>query len=71
MAAVPYLWSPFMEISLVSMIVYVWSREFPDARIDIYDLVSLKVWWISITLHLLMFVHLLYQNQIVWWMSIF
>jgi len=43
MAAVPYLWSPFMGISLVFMIVYVWSREFPNARINIYGLVSLKV----------------------------
>lgn len=42
MAAVPYLWSPFMGISLVFMIVYVWSREFPNARINIYGLVSLK-----------------------------
>ncbi|WJX30462.1 ER-associated protein degradation protein [Trifolium repens] len=42
MAAIPYLWSPFMGISLVFMIVYVWSREFPNARINIYGLVTLK-----------------------------
>ncbi|OAY48112.1 derlin-1 [Manihot esculenta] len=42
MAAVPMLWSPFMGVSLVFMIVYVWGREFPNARIDIYGLVSLK-----------------------------
>ncbi|XP_050254434.1 derlin-1-like isoform X1 [Quercus robur] len=42
MAAVPYLWSPFMGGSLVFMLVYVWSREFPNARISIYGLVSMK-----------------------------
>ncbi|XP_050223740.1 derlin-1.1-like [Mercurialis annua] len=42
MAAIPMLWSPFMGISLVFMIVYVWSREFPNAQINIYGLVSLK-----------------------------
>lgn len=43
MAAVPFLSSPFMGASLVFMIVYVWGREFPNARINIYGLVSLKV----------------------------
>lgn len=42
MAAFPYLRSSFMGVSLVFMIVYVWSREFPNARINIYGLVSLK-----------------------------
>ncbi|KAM3682921.1 hypothetical protein ACJW31_12G107200 [Castanea mollissima] len=42
MAAVPYLQSPFLGGSLVFMLVYVWSREFPNARISIYGLVSLK-----------------------------
>ncbi|VVA10884.1 PREDICTED: derlin-1 [Prunus dulcis] len=42
MAVVPYLFSPFMGPSVVFMIVYVWSREFPNARINIYGLVSLK-----------------------------
>ncbi|CAJ1958627.1 unnamed protein product [Sphenostylis stenocarpa] len=41
-SAVPYLRYPFMGISLVFMIVYVWSREFPNARINIYGVVSLK-----------------------------
>ncbi|XP_027333302.1 derlin-1.1-like [Abrus precatorius] len=41
-AAVPFLWFPFMGYSLVFMIVYVWSREFPNARINIYGVVSLK-----------------------------
>ncbi|CAK9135126.1 unnamed protein product [Ilex paraguariensis] len=42
MAAIPFLWSPFMGTSLVFMIVYVWSREFPNARINVYGLVELK-----------------------------
>ncbi|XP_042487862.1 derlin-1-like [Macadamia integrifolia] len=42
LAAVPLLWSPFRGISLVFMLVYVWSREFPNARISIYGIVTLK-----------------------------
>ncbi|OMO98210.1 hypothetical protein COLO4_14061 [Corchorus olitorius] len=42
MSAVPFLWTPFMAGSLVFMIVYVWSREFPNAKISIYGLVTLK-----------------------------
>lgn len=42
MAAVPYCWTPFMGSSLVFMIVYIWGREFPNARINIYGVVSLK-----------------------------
>ncbi|CAI9273933.1 unnamed protein product [Lactuca saligna] len=41
-AAVPFLWSPFMGASLVFMIVYVWSRELPNTRINIQGLVELK-----------------------------
>ncbi|KAM3730725.1 hypothetical protein ACB098_12G107900 [Castanea mollissima] len=46
MAAVPYLQSPFLGGSLVFMLVYVWSREFPNARISIYGLVSLKEFYL-------------------------
>ncbi|XP_052879382.1 derlin-1.1-like [Gossypium arboreum] len=42
MAAIPFLWTPFMAGSLVFMIVYVWSREFPNAQISIYGVVTLK-----------------------------
>ncbi|OVA04667.1 Derlin [Macleaya cordata] len=41
-AAIPMLWTPFMGVSLVFMLVYVWSREFPNARINIYGVVTLK-----------------------------
>ncbi|KAG2692218.1 hypothetical protein I3760_08G042200 [Carya illinoinensis] len=42
MAAVPFLSSPFFGGSLVFMMVYVWGREFPNARISIYGVVTLK-----------------------------
>ncbi|MCI01324.1 derlin-1-like, partial [Trifolium medium] len=56
MAAVPSLWSPFNGISLISMIVYVWSREFPNEIINIYDLVYLKSFylpWATLALDLI------------------
>ncbi|KAK9292884.1 hypothetical protein L1049_020865 [Liquidambar formosana] len=34
MAAVPFLYTPFMGTSLVFMIVYVWGREFANERIN-------------------------------------
>lgn len=43
LAAIPYLWTPFLGISLVFMLVYVWSREYPNAQINLYGLVALKV----------------------------
>ncbi|GAB2219705.1 hypothetical protein Droror1_Dr00007342 [Drosera rotundifolia] len=41
-AAIPMLWSPFLGISLVFMLVYVWSREYPNSQINIYGLFTLK-----------------------------
>ncbi|KAL5569853.1 hypothetical protein UlMin_026428 [Ulmus minor] len=55
-SVVPFLWSPWMGSSLVFMIVYVWGREFPNARISIYGLVSLKGFylpWAMLALDLL------------------
>lgn len=43
LAAIPFLWSPFLGISMVFMLLYVWSREFPNAQVNIYGLVALKV----------------------------
>lgn len=40
---IPIFESGFLGISLVFMLVYVWSREFPNANINIYGLVTLKV----------------------------
>ncbi|KAK3033249.1 hypothetical protein RJ639_033129, partial [Escallonia herrerae] len=42
MALVPFLWSPCMGASLVFMIVYVWSREFPNERLNIHGLFQLQ-----------------------------
>ncbi|CAI9100474.1 OLC1v1037586C2 [Oldenlandia corymbosa var. corymbosa] len=42
LAAIPPLQSPFLGISLVFMLVYVWSREFPNASVNIYGLVNFK-----------------------------
>ncbi|KAJ4846959.1 hypothetical protein Tsubulata_048003, partial [Turnera subulata] len=42
MTVVPMLRSRFLGVSLVFMIVYIWGREFPNARISIYGVVSLK-----------------------------
>ncbi|KAL6005087.1 ER-associated protein degradation protein [Asimina triloba] len=41
-AAIPVLWSPCLGVSLVFMHVYIWSRENPNARINIYGVVTLK-----------------------------
>ncbi|KAL8247902.1 hypothetical protein R6Q59_009118 [Mikania micrantha] len=49
-AAIPFLWSPFMGASLVFMIVYVWSRELPNIRINIYGLVELKGFYLPWTM---------------------
>ncbi|RXI09819.1 hypothetical protein DVH24_015413 [Malus domestica] len=50
MAAVPYLWSPFMGTSVVFMIVYVWSREFPNSRVNIAGVVSFKGFYLPYVL---------------------
>ncbi|XP_062147495.1 derlin-1 [Alnus glutinosa] len=46
LAAIPFLWTPLLGISLVFMLLYVWSREFPNAQINIYGLVSLKAFYL-------------------------
>lgn len=46
LSAIPILYSPFLGISLVFMLVYLWSREFPNANINIYGLVSLKAFYL-------------------------
>ncbi|KAK8550439.1 hypothetical protein V6N13_118957 [Hibiscus sabdariffa] len=40
---IPILRGAFLGISLVFMLVYIWSREFPNAQVNIYGLVALKV----------------------------
>lgn len=46
LSVIPFLYSPFLGISLVFMLVYVWSREFPNANINIYGLVTLKAFYL-------------------------
>ncbi|XP_010249470.1 PREDICTED: derlin-1-like [Nelumbo nucifera] len=46
LSVIPLLWTPFLGISLVFMLLYVWSREFPNAQINIYGLVTLKAFYL-------------------------
>ncbi|XP_057415530.1 derlin-1 [Lotus japonicus] len=46
LSAIPFLWTPFLAISVVFMLLYIWSREFPIAQINIYGLVSLKAFYL-------------------------
>ncbi|XP_030530684.1 derlin-1 isoform X2 [Rhodamnia argentea] len=46
LAAIPMLWTPFLGVSLVFMLLYVWSREFPNAQVNIYGLVALKAFYL-------------------------
>ncbi|KAK1264781.1 Derlin-1 [Acorus gramineus] len=46
LSAIPLLRFGFLGISLVFMLLYVWSREFPNAQINIYGLVSLKAFYL-------------------------
>lgn len=46
LSLIPFLRSGFLGISLVFMLLYVWSREFPNAQISIYGLVTLKAFYL-------------------------
>ncbi|KAK2989596.1 hypothetical protein RJ640_027370 [Escallonia rubra] len=46
LSAIPMFWSPFLGVSLVFMLLYVWSREFPNANINLYGLVTLKAFYL-------------------------
>lgn len=46
LSAIPFFWTPFLAISLVFMLLYVWSREFPNAQINLYGLVALKAFYL-------------------------
>ncbi|XP_057467123.1 derlin-1 [Actinidia eriantha] len=46
LSAIPWFWTPFLGVSLVFMLLYVWSREFPNANISIYGLVTLKAFYL-------------------------
>ncbi|KNA05753.1 hypothetical protein SOVF_187530 [Spinacia oleracea] len=44
--AIPFFDLPFGGISLVFMLLYVWSREIPNANINLYGLVTLKSFYL-------------------------
>ncbi|EXC28689.1 hypothetical protein L484_006985 [Morus notabilis] len=46
LSIIPIFQSFYLGISLVFMLVYVWSREFPSANINIYGLVTLKAFYL-------------------------
>ncbi|KAK6249009.1 hypothetical protein QUC31_020574 [Theobroma cacao] len=46
LSAIPMLRSPFLGISLVFMLLYIWSREFPNAQVNVYGLVALKAFYL-------------------------
>ncbi|GLU20887.1 hypothetical protein SLE2022_370640 [Rubroshorea leprosula] len=50
MCAIPMLWSPFNGGSIVYMILYVWGRELPNARVTFYNLVTLKGFYLPWTM---------------------
>ncbi|XP_002514197.2 derlin-1 [Ricinus communis] len=50
LSAIPFFWTPFLGTSLVFMLLYVWSREFPNAQISIYGLVTLKAFYLPWTM---------------------
>ncbi|KAL4589569.1 hypothetical protein LXL04_002477 [Taraxacum kok-saghyz] len=45
LAAIPFFESYFLGVSLVFMLLYVWSREFPNAKINMYGLIELKAFY--------------------------
>ncbi|GAU11746.1 hypothetical protein TSUD_74970 [Trifolium subterraneum] len=46
LSAIPFFWTPFLAVSLVFMLVYVWSREFPNTQINIYGLFAVKAFYL-------------------------
>ncbi|XP_058732223.1 derlin-1 [Vicia villosa] len=47
---IPFFRSAFLGVSLVFMLLYVWSREFPNAVVSFYGLVSLKAFYLPWTM---------------------
>ncbi|KAK8944751.1 Derlin-1 [Platanthera zijinensis] len=46
LSAVPWFSSFFLGTSLVFVLLYVWSREFPNAQINIYGLFTLQAFYL-------------------------
>ncbi|BAF16752.2 Os05g0187800, partial [Oryza sativa Japonica Group] len=43
LSAIPFLDIYFLGVPMVSMLLYVWSREYPNSQISMYGLVQLRV----------------------------
>jgi Derlin-2/3 len=43
LSVIPLLSFYYLGIPMVSMLLYVWSREYPNAHINIYGLIPLRV----------------------------
>jgi len=46
LSAIPLFKLPFLGIPMVSMLLYVWSREYPNAQINMYGLVQLRSFYL-------------------------
>ncbi|XP_073277299.1 derlin-1-like isoform X1 [Primulina huaijiensis] len=46
LSAIPFFSSFYLGISLVFMLLYIWSREYPNANINLYGLVTLKAFYL-------------------------
>jgi Derlin-2/3 len=50
LSAVPFLQTYYLGVPMVSMLLYVWSREYPNSQISMYGLVQLRVCFVLILL---------------------
>ncbi|EMS65096.1 hypothetical protein TRIUR3_27036 [Triticum urartu] len=46
LSAIPYLETYLLGIPMVSMLLYVWSREYPNSQISMYGLVQLRSFYL-------------------------
>ncbi|KAL5230244.1 hypothetical protein ABZP36_029020 [Zizania latifolia] len=46
LSAIPFLQSFLLGIPMVSMLLYVWSREYPNSQINMYGLVQLRSFYL-------------------------
>ena len=43
---IPFLWVPFLGNALVEMLLYVWSRNFPTAQVQLFGLVPVQAFYL-------------------------
>jgi Derlin-2/3 len=46
LSAIPFLDIYFLGVPMVSMLLYVWSREYPNSQISMYGLVQLRSFYL-------------------------